>query len=406
MIDIIHREAHPRCEVWLTRQEMDEFYQVAYLLQELGINRLKAKPQKQSDLDLETLPLYVCKVPSMLFFPYITYRCANSFTRSNNFIIPKTPWNRIDGSEWLNALALPPEHLVNPEYSESKYRNAWFKPDGNVEPESILTHAEIISLATAVKSYLLDEIRYVYDAEKSILDGSKTSRSSRYSFKENVANFDSTRQYLEWYISVFNTFFTNLLEFGRKLPKEKSASFLVATWTINRLAADMLTLSSTDVPYVRKWQFFSFLDALANLLNELTTQGSSHSRDAQRIEAKIFEKLLKPQFFQNEIMPVLNLIPVSAIRDEVIAHTQSIYETIESMGTEIEINNSAERINGQELLRAYRNSRHGFAIKEKEKNAIIAHSGKIPDDLPDLGIALWHYLLLKFPFSDLFPQLG
>jgi len=100
------------------------------------------------------------------------------------------------------------------------------------------------------------------------------------------------------------------------------------------------------------------------------------------------------------IKPELEKIPVQAIRDEIIAHTKTIYKSIEAMGTKIEIKGENKLVSGQKLLRAYRNSRHGYALYEEEMKALIAHNGKIPDDLPDLGIALWHYLLLKFPFSD------
>ena len=57
-------------------------------------------------------------------------------------------------------------------------------------------------------------------------------------------------------------------------------------------------------------------------------------------------------------------------------------------------------MNGQDLLWAYRNSRHGYAITNHQRQALIAHDGKIPDNLPDLCIALWHYLLLEFPFKS------
>ena len=181
--------------------------------------------------------------------------------------------------------------------------------------------------------------------------------------------------------------FNRLLKIGYQEDKEKRTQYLIAGWTVNRLAVDMLTISLADVPYVRTWQLFSFLDALANLINELTKDKTNQQKDAQKVS-----ELLTLEYFQNVIKPELEKIPVQAIRDGIIAHTNSIYEAIEAMGT--------RDMSGQRLLRAYRNSRHGYAINEKERKALIEHSGKMPDDLPDLGIALWHYLLLKFPFSE------
>jgi hypothetical protein len=50
------------------------------------------------------------------------------------------------------------------------------------------------------------------------------------------------------------------------------------------------------------------------------------------------------------------------------------------------------------VLWLYRTSRHGYTLrKETERLALLQHTGKIPNDLPDLAIALWHYILLRFP---------
>jgi hypothetical protein len=240
----------------------------------------------------------------------------------------------------------------------------------------------------------LNEIRYVYDESKSVLNHSKSSKPSRYCFNENVTTFENTKEYLTWYVSIFNEFFNNLLKFGEQLDKEKRTQFLIAGWTINKLAVDMLAITSTDSPYIRKWQFFGFLDALGNLINQIATgKTGSQSEDGQK-----FSELLTIKYFQNAIQPALEKIPVLTIRQELIAHTQSIYESIEEMETKYESKDGEHIMNGQDLLRAYRNSRHGYALRGNQSSALIAHDGKIPDNLPDLCIALWHYVLLEFPF--------
>ena len=237
----------------------------------------------------------------------------------------------------------------------------------------------------------MDEIRYVYDENKSALDSRRTSHPTRYCFGEQVASFDVTKAYLEWYISLFNDFMDKLLEYGKQGIKEKSIRFLVAGWTVNRLAIDMLTIFSTDTPYVRKWQFFGFLDGMAALINEFILEDKDRTGHSRTTKDKgLVKQLLSPNYFQETIKPVLDQIPISPIRDEIIAHTETIYKSIHEMGT--------KDFSGQELLWAYRNSRHGYTIYENDRKALIAHNGKIPDDLPDLGIALWHYLLLAFPF--------
>lgn len=392
MLEIQPKEIKPRCEVWLYGRDMKIATQLAFLYQELGIKR-GDNLQEESDLDLNTLPLYVCKVPSVIFFPFVTYHCGTWFTTPVNFIIPNVPFNRLHGKNWVNNLALSPAHLVNPEYSNSKYRLAWIEPNGHIKPENVRSHAEIISLAASAQTYFMDEIRYVYDENKSAFDGMKSSRPARYCFDEQVASFDVTKVYLEWYVTVFNDFIDRLLRFGKQEIKEKSVRFLVAGWTVNRLAIDMLTIFSTDTPYVRKWQFFGFVDAMAALINEFVLEDKDRtSRSRITKDKETARQLLSQDYFQERIRPALEQIPVSVLRNEVIAHTETIYKSIDGMGT--------KGISGQELLWAYRNSRHGYTINENDRKALIAHNGKIPDDLPDLGIALWHYLLLAFPFKS------
>jgi hypothetical protein len=392
MITIQSKNIHPRCEVWLSGHDMKAMTKLAYLYQELRIKR-DENLQQDSDLDLQTLPIYACKVPSFLFYPFITYHCGTWFTSGPNFIIPTQPINRLHGKNWINNIALSPAHLVNPQFSESKYRLAWIEPDGSIKPENIYSHAEVIDLASAAQSYFLDEIRYVYDESKSVLDHSKSSKPSRYCFNENIADFESTKEYLTWYISIFNEFYNNLLKFGEQEDKEKRMQFLIAGWTINRLAVDSLTIASTDIPYIRKWQFFGFLDALGNLINQITTGKTGSKEDGQKVN-----ELLSLQYFNDKIQPALTKIPVATIREEIITYTQSIYESIESMKTTFKTKDGESTMSGQDLLRAYRNSRHGYAITEYQRQALIAHSGKIPDNLPDLCIALCHYALLEFPF--------
>ena len=277
MIQIQSKNIHPRAEVWLSSYDMKVKIKLAYLYQELGIRRNK-NLQQDSDLDLQTLPIYACKVPSFLFYPFVTYHCGTWFTSGPNFIIPTQPLNRLQGKNWIDGIAISPAHFVNPEYSESKYRLGWIEPNGSIKPENIYSHAEIISLASAAKTYLGDEIRYVYDENASILDAQRSNKPSRYCFNQSIADFENTKKYLTWYISTFNELFGNLLELGEQKDKEKRTQFLIAGWTINRLAVDTLTIMSTDVPYVRKWQFFGFLDALGSLINQVTIGKTGVSR--------------------------------------------------------------------------------------------------------------------------------
>lgn len=237
-------------------------------------------------------------------------------------------------------------------------------------------------LASAAKTYFLDDIRYVYDESKSAYDGLKTNTPSRYPFKEDIAEFEVTKKNLDWYINeCFNKFFSHLLAKGKQNNTQSREDHIIAGWTVNRLAIDAFTILSSDVPYIRKWQFFGFLDALASLKNRV--EGSTNN------DADTAKNILQKSFFQADLLPVLGQIPVETMRDQIIAHTENIYDAIEDMKTDDK--------SGPDLLWAYRNSRHGYNIRAIK--TLLLHSGKIPDNLPDLCIALWHYILLGLRFQ-------
>ena len=175
----------------------------------------------------------------------------------------------------------------------------------------------------------------------------------------------------------------------------KNVPSVFAGLTVSRLAVEVVTILSTDVPIIRKWQFFDFLDAMANLVNFVTGIKTSPPQD----KARVLE-ILNTEFCEKELIPTLKLIPINSIRDELVTHTQNIYNQIKEMSIVAKRSDKTYSITGSEILWAYRNTHHGYALLNKDKDALLLHSGKIPDDLPDLVIALWHYILLKFPFMS------
>ena len=152
------------------------------------------------------------------------------------------------------------------------------------------------------------------------------------------------------------------------------------------MAIDLITICRSDVPYIRKWQFFGLVDAFAALLNELFQFEIS--------ESDTFMLTLSMNFFENELLPTLEQIPTEIIRNTLIEHIRHQYESISEMGD--------DDICGPQLLWIYRNTRHGYSLEQRKKMdqqiILLKHSGSIPNDLPDIAIALWHYVLLKFPF--------
>jgi len=399
----IHNKRHgPNGEWWLTKIDNDKWKWLFATLQSLTRQDdldffLQPTPafQRDSDLGLTELPQYVCKIPAVIFFPYVTCIVESRLSGRNGpmFVIPQVPLNRLHGRYWLASLSAKQGQLIMED--KPRLRHGWIDKDseyGIAEDDGTFGYLEVKRLSTAAESFLLDDIRFVYDESKHSRDMSKTNTTNRHCFGDEVVAFVATKEYLAWYIDCFNSLVDKLITMGKLKSQDKHENqvarekCLLAGWTINRLAVDVLVMSSVDAPYIRKWQFFGFLDAVVALVNGLDGTGSNPSKDAAK-----FKKLLGKQFFVDELEPTLNQIPVSSIRDELVLHTRSQYDAIEKMKIGAQT--------GPELLWLYRNTRHGFLLgKSDNRKQILRHSGQVPNDLPDLAIALWHYVLLRFPF--------
>jgi hypothetical protein len=77
MLVVTSKRSGDRGDFWMTEKDPNQW---AWLFSALPIlvhqdRHLPPGPyfQQKSDIDLRTLPYYICKVPSVLFFPYVTY---------------------------------------------------------------------------------------------------------------------------------------------------------------------------------------------------------------------------------------------------------------------------------------------------------------------------------------------
>lgn len=387
MITISSKREGEHGAMWMTSSVGQKWQWVVHALpqlvrQDMGI-AIPPQPDLQtgSDIELRTLPLYLLQVPAVSLFPYITYIVGSWFTHFPTIVIPKKPLNRVEGRNWLHTwTGHYPFSLATAQHRGEVL--TWSDSTGSVTRE--LDYEKIIRLAAAARSYLLDEIRYVYDETASAHDGRKTSVPSRFQFSEEVVDYLVTKQYLQWYIDQFNELIDRFISLSKPDAENRQKALMVG-WTINRLAVEAITVLAADAPYLRKWQFFSFLDALASLKNELS--GKSHGKDKATAQ-----EMLEEAFFHDFLLPVLQKIPTEAIRNDLISHTGQIYKDIASLG------NSTRT--GPQLLFLYRNSRHGYTLRnEDDRVMLLKHDGRISYDLPDLIIALWHYLVLAFPFT-------
>ncbi len=298
MLTIREKRTSPLGQVWYTQVDRQKwqwlFTVLPYLIlhDDLGLVPVPAL-QEQSDLDLKTLPTYACKVPEAIFYPYITYITDDAFFNGDygpTFTIPHTPWDRLSGRNLLTMLSSDSLALVNNSPNQQGIRLGWINPDDSLYTSWRgwpMENLEVIRRAKAAQFSFLDDLLDVYDESRD-KTAPRIIAPRRHEFNQDIAASKSTQEYLEWYIQCFGSFFDKLVELGKLSNREAREKCMLAGWTINRLAIDLIIISRLDIPYIRKWQFFGSLDAIAGLLKILgDTRG----------ETDIWKSMLTRPFF-------------------------------------------------------------------------------------------------------------
>ena len=388
MLEITRKDIHTNGERW-TIQRVGEEWHIKVAKETMHLREeMKGKAgrldQRGSDLDFDLLDYYCLKLPAVWFYPWITYfirRLAPRMRVPAVLFIPNEPPHKEAGRNWLMAMAQPSWLIVAEGKNEESKRLAWIdKKDMRVDEESSLSAEEVHKLALAVEEYLLYDLRFVYAEAKSSDDLIQDFVASRYHYPDSVVHPESTKQYLDWYINQIGQVMTTIVAID-DAPCRKVVALM-----INRLAVNIIIIMAVDIPYIRKWYFLGLLDMLASL-ESLCRQVNERS---QRQEAELWECFLAPGFWEAVVFPALQQIPVDAIRSELLSLSEQQLKAIGNLGSE-----------AIDILRDYRNSYHGYyLLKRKSMERLLQHSGEIPDNLPDLAIGLWHYLLM-----DLIPRL-
>ena len=199
---------------------------------------------------------------------------------------------------------------------------------------------------------------------------------------------DRTRllEYIKWYIEKLSILIDFIYE------QENLDSFYLLSLTLSRICVETYLIHISSSIFDRKNSIFNLLDKYANIIRFIN---NSHS------DTEIWKILVKKSFFDDRLEPMLSNID------------RSINSSFAQIGRIIYEDNLAtisfydrERFTEEEisdLLRAYRNTHHGYLLNPKWKKLILSHEGNISNYLPDLCIILWHAILENpSQFFDLF----
>jgi len=385
MIKIVNKERRVNGERWTIQRVGEDWHikvakETMHLRDEM-LGRATKLHQRASDIDFDLLDFYCIKPPAIWFYPHIAYlisRLAPRLRVPLVIYIPDQPLNREDAKDWLMSISHPPSLLLAEPREGDASRLGWIDEDDTLSSAGwVVTERGARALALAVEQQYLHDFRFVYDETKSIQAARQDYIASQYHHPPNVVEPKSTKQYLEWYIAKVSNVMASIVKMDDALSRH------VVSQTVNRIAIDLALIMTIEIPYLRKWYFFYLLDSLTSL------EGLRRGLSAKQLRDKassIWKEFLQDTFYHDRVKKALQQIPNHVIREHLQEHISAEYSKLTSALID--------------LLRTYRNTHHGYYLaNEKAIKDVLAHSGEISNDLPDIAIGLWHYLLL-----DLIPN--
>ncbi len=196
-------------------------------------------------------------------------------------------------------------------------------------------------------------------------------RGPRSVFPEALATLPSRKEYLEWAIQGIDSLIEETLRIEHPITR------LLIQWTISRIAVETYLIAILDVPILRKTILYHLLDKYASLMHLAEFPFSGLAR-GQVGEVEAWLAMLRQEMWTQQVMPALSKIP-GQVGQFLIHSAEWAYEKL------------AEGSPTPEQLRAYRNTSHGYTIRDASD--LLRDTGEVQNDLPDISLGLWHYLL-------------
>lgn len=172
--------------------------------------------------------------------------------------------------------------------------------------------------------------------------------------------------YFEWYINLLNKRLEDLVQISDEHIRQQRAM------TLNSIICDLFLCISSELPYLSKMSFFNIVDKISNFIHGLGI-GSS--------ETTLWKYFLSKEFLSNELINCIKNIP-GILGEEMVSTIGWILKQID-----------LDHIN-PDLLRDLRNSKHGYLLNQVRWDNLCKHTGEIHNDLVQLAIPLWLYVLI------------
>jgi len=197
--------------------------------------------------------------------------------------------------------------------------------------------------------------------------------------RPRVEYFDkkSLPKYLEWYVNRLGL----LMDFISN--RNDLEEFYLLSLTLSRICVETYLIQSSLSSFIRKIAFFNLLDKYASLVKEFSNPKIN--------DVEIWKKLLTMSTYDGKIKRHLEEI------DKFVGSSFAKFASHLYQDNAISLSLDHKSILNEDevgkLLRAYRNSHHGYFLWPDERKLILSHSGNISNALPDVGVILWHAFL-------------
>ncbi len=227
-------------------------------------------------------------------------------------------------------------------------------------PDQTLHHSQVLNSTYPYRNIL--EILFDYFNDQWTFDG---SRGPKQQFPPTNYNFLESLDYIRWFCTQIKNRMEELCNIADEFVQFKIGS------TLNRAIVDAICSMTSEVPYFSLIFFFNCLEKLANIMKLL---GKAQN------EAIAWKLLVSPQFIGSNLRSQIKTIPGNI--------GQFMIEVIDLVLEELTIGEVTP-----ELLRAIRNSHHGYDLKRVNFELLMGHNGEINNNIPLLVCPLINYFL-------------
>lgn len=192
--------------------------------------------------------------------------------------------------------------------------------------------------------------------------------------EKTIFNDHDYRSYFEWYAHAL----AGLYDLLSGASNEEDA--FLASISISRILAESYITVLSDVPLLRLIMVFGVLDKYANLSSSLgySTGG----------EPDIWVRMLSKNNFKKNSEILSSIVGLGKYFADM---NDAICEELADIVDEQSLQTVNPNIDPARLLRIYRNSYHGYLLRElQDRRTIVSHSGNISNEFADVVILLWN----------------